>query len=134
MMISPLWGCHICNREGQPRLLFDKHKELDMARFEVANLIRQVYPDLPARVNYPYINLVLPVTRKAPLSPKPSIPAPVLFTFSSMLRLSWCHNCQKSKKSLRLQFMALLPMNGTSFTRSTRFFSAHQPTLIFLKH
>ena len=52
---------------GRIELHFDKHKELEVARFEVANLIRQVYPDLPARVSYPYINLGASGNKESPI-------------------------------------------------------------------
>ncbi|MDX1904657.1 MAG: efflux RND transporter permease subunit [Thermonemataceae bacterium] len=40
---------------GSVSLYFDKIEDLDFARFEVANLIRQLYPKLPKNCSYPSI-------------------------------------------------------------------------------
>lgn len=41
---------------GNIRLEFKKHTDMDAIRFEVASLIRQSYTDLPNRVSYPQIS------------------------------------------------------------------------------
>lgn len=45
------------NGRGNISLRFDKHTDMDMARFEVSNTIRQTWPLLPANVSYPTISL-----------------------------------------------------------------------------
>lgn len=45
---------------GQIELIFNKHISLEMARFEVATIIRQLYKDLPDRASYPIISLNQP--------------------------------------------------------------------------
>ena len=42
---------------GNIQVAFDKDVDLDMARFEMATLIRQVFPELPDGVSYPYLSL-----------------------------------------------------------------------------
>lgn len=42
---------------GNIQVAFDKDVDLDMARFEMATLIRQVYPDLPEGLSYPYLSM-----------------------------------------------------------------------------
>lgn len=42
---------------GNVEISFNKSTDMDMARFEVATLIRQVYPELPYGVTYPSIRL-----------------------------------------------------------------------------
>jgi len=41
-------------------LTFDKYTSIDVARFEAATIIRQLYKQLPERVNYPVINVNRP--------------------------------------------------------------------------
>jgi multidrug efflux pump subunit AcrB len=41
-------------------LTFNKHTSLDVARFEVATIIRQLYPKLPQRTSYPQIRVNSP--------------------------------------------------------------------------
>jgi multidrug efflux pump subunit AcrB len=42
---------------GSIQISFNKDTRMDVARFEVATLIRQVYPELPEGVSYPYIQV-----------------------------------------------------------------------------
>lgn len=42
---------------GNIHVAFDKDVDLDMARFEMATLIRQIYPSLPNGVSYPYLSM-----------------------------------------------------------------------------
>ncbi|NOU62018.1 efflux RND transporter permease subunit [Marinifilum caeruleilacunae] len=42
---------------GNIQVAFDKDMDLDMARFEMATLIRQVYPELPEGLSYPYLSM-----------------------------------------------------------------------------
>lgn len=42
---------------GNIQVTFDKGVDLDMLRFEMATLIRQVYPELPEGVSYPYLSM-----------------------------------------------------------------------------
>ena len=44
------------NGWGQIRVEFDKHTDMDMARFEVSTIVRQLWPLLPERVSYPSIS------------------------------------------------------------------------------
>ena len=41
---------------GEIELIFNEDKDLDVARFEVANQVRRVYSELPQGVSYPYIS------------------------------------------------------------------------------
>lgn len=43
--------------QGRIRLSFKKRTDLQAARFEIANLIRQAYSELPERVSYPEISI-----------------------------------------------------------------------------
>ncbi|PKQ66534.1 hypothetical protein BZG01_10945 [Labilibaculum manganireducens] len=43
--------------EGDIQIFFNKGTNMDVSRFEVATLIRQVYPQLPEGVSYPYIQV-----------------------------------------------------------------------------
>ena len=45
------------NGSGSITLELDKHTDIDVARFEVSTLIRQIWPQLPAGVSYPQIQL-----------------------------------------------------------------------------
>ena len=45
------------NGSGSITLELDKHADIDATRFEVSTLIRQTWPQLPARVSYPQISL-----------------------------------------------------------------------------
>ncbi len=40
---------------GNISISFDKHTNMDAARFEASTIVRQVYPDLPQGTSYPYI-------------------------------------------------------------------------------
>ena len=42
---------------GNIQISFNKGTDMDVSRFEVATLIRQVYPELPEGISYPYINV-----------------------------------------------------------------------------
>lgn len=42
---------------GQVGLRFDKHTDMEAARFEVSTIIRQVWADMPASASYPTISL-----------------------------------------------------------------------------
>nr|WP_255345385.1 efflux RND transporter permease subunit [Pontibacter sp. BAB1700] len=42
--------------QGHITLSFGRHEDMDLKRFELAALLRQVYPTLPATVNYPAIS------------------------------------------------------------------------------
>lgn len=44
------------NGNGLVTARLNKHADIDFVRFEVANLIRQVYPSLPEGVSYPNVN------------------------------------------------------------------------------
>ncbi len=44
------------NGYGYVQIYMDKNADLDAARFEVANAIRQLWPQLPSGVTYPTIN------------------------------------------------------------------------------
>ena len=44
------------NGWGQIHIEFDKHTDMDMARFEVSTMVRQLWPLLPAQVSYPWIS------------------------------------------------------------------------------
>lgn len=41
---------------GSVSIKFKKHIEMDVVRFEIANLIRQIYPELPTGVSYPRLS------------------------------------------------------------------------------
>ncbi|MDE5417922.1 efflux RND transporter permease subunit [Labilibaculum sp. DW002] len=43
--------------QGNIQISFNKGTNMDVARFEVATLIRQVYPELPEGVSYPFIKV-----------------------------------------------------------------------------
>ncbi len=45
---------------GKIEMVFNKHISLEMARFEIANIIRQLYRDLPEQSSYPSISLNQP--------------------------------------------------------------------------
>lgn len=45
------------NNRGSIRISLDKHTPIDMARFEIASAIRQLYPELPGGVSYPTLQL-----------------------------------------------------------------------------
>lgn len=45
------------NGGGNITLELDKHVDVDVARFEVSTIIRQLWPTLPEEVSYPYIRL-----------------------------------------------------------------------------
>lgn len=45
------------NGHGTVTISLDKHTSIDMARFEVASVIRQLYPELPEGVSYPTLTL-----------------------------------------------------------------------------
>src|SRR5690606_32299809 len=42
---------------GNISIEYKDNANLDASRFEIASLIRQVYPELPRQVSYPYISL-----------------------------------------------------------------------------
>ena len=42
---------------GKITVEFKKQVNLDAVRFEVANIIRRIYPDLPEKVSYPFISM-----------------------------------------------------------------------------
>ena len=42
---------------GQITIRFDKHRDMETARFEVSTLIRQLWPLLPSNVSYPTLSL-----------------------------------------------------------------------------
>ncbi len=48
------------NGSGNIHIRFDKHKDMEAARFEVSTLIRQVWTDLPEGAYYPEISLERP--------------------------------------------------------------------------
>ncbi|MFA7492408.1 MAG: efflux RND transporter permease subunit [Proteiniphilum sp.] len=45
------------NGRGSITIQFDKHTSIDVARFEVSTIIRQVWPELPRGVTYPSISV-----------------------------------------------------------------------------
>ncbi len=45
------------NGRGSITIEFDKHTSIDVARFEVSTIIRQVWPELPRSVTYPSISV-----------------------------------------------------------------------------
>jgi multidrug efflux pump subunit AcrB len=45
------------NGWGEINVRFNKHTNLDAARFEASTIIRQIWPFLPQNVSYPYISL-----------------------------------------------------------------------------
>jgi multidrug efflux pump subunit AcrB len=45
------------NGWGNIHIRFDKHVNIDAARFEVSSIVRQIWPNLPAEVGYPVISL-----------------------------------------------------------------------------
>lgn len=51
---------HTKRSSGSIQLTFDEDANMDIARFQVASLIRQVYPDLPKAVSYPEVTLNMP--------------------------------------------------------------------------
>ena len=63
--------------QGRISLRFDKKAAMDQKRFEVAMLIRQVYPKMDVKVSYPYIStyqqdrnqVFLQYTLNAPFAP-----------------------------------------------------------------
>ena len=44
------------NGWGQISIEFDKHTDMDIARFEVSTIVRQLWPLLPENVSYPWIS------------------------------------------------------------------------------
>ncbi len=48
------------NGSGNIRISFDKHTDIDAARFEVSTLIRQIWPELPEGAYYPEISMERP--------------------------------------------------------------------------
>ncbi len=48
------------NGNGSITLVFDKHKSIDVARFEVSTIIRQAWSELPETVSYPYLSVARP--------------------------------------------------------------------------
>ncbi|GGC50010.1 multidrug efflux pump protein [Parapedobacter defluvii] len=44
------------NGWGRVNIEFDKHTDMDIARFEVSTMVRQLWPLLPERVSYPWIS------------------------------------------------------------------------------
>jgi len=48
------------NGSGNINIRFDKHTDLDAARFEVSTLIRQIWPELPDGAYYPEISMERP--------------------------------------------------------------------------
>lgn len=44
------------NGSGEIRIELDKHADVDMTRFEVSTLVRQIWPQLPDGVSYPLIS------------------------------------------------------------------------------
>ena len=67
------------NGQGSIQLEFDKHKDMDVARFEISTIIRQTWKMLPENVSYPSISQrradnnadkpLLTYTVNAPLAP-----------------------------------------------------------------
>ncbi|MFO7938748.1 MAG: efflux RND transporter permease subunit [Bacteroidales bacterium] len=51
---------HTKRSSGSIELSFDEDANMDIARFQVASLIRQVHPDLPRAVSYPEVTLNMP--------------------------------------------------------------------------
>ena len=52
---------------GYIEVQFKKSIDIDTKRFEVANLIRQVYPKLPEGTNYPQISMSSPSENTSPI-------------------------------------------------------------------
>lgn len=48
------------NGSGNIHIKFDKHTDIDAARFEVSTLIRQIWPELPEGAYYPEISMERP--------------------------------------------------------------------------
>lgn len=45
------------NGWGYITIELDKHTDIDVARFETSTIIRQIWPNLPERVSYPYLTM-----------------------------------------------------------------------------
>ncbi len=57
------------NGWGSINVSLDKHADAAVARFEASTIIRQTWPELPAGVSYPYIQMASPEQKsQGPLS------------------------------------------------------------------